>query len=108
MLQGANTLDWTPTVMGVGVLGLPEEAATARWMIAHLAVIGGATALKAGIALAFIGLTRAALQVQRRGWIGIALIGFVSVIGVATGALAQTVLGNRAAIGTVLSGSVAR
>jgi len=70
MLRVANTLAWTPTVIAVGSLGLPEEGQTAQWVVAHVGTIDGTPVLEARTTLTFLVLARATLQAQRRGWTG--------------------------------------
>lgn len=105
LLEIANAWDWATSIVGVGMLGLPEQTPLARWLMAVLGVIPGLTVQKAGV-----GLLAAAL-----GWIitwacrkkigrAIHVIGLLWVLLIATALMVQTVMWNIVAIVVTLAG----
>jgi len=108
LLEVANALDLATSLVGVGMLGLPEQAPGARWMIAHLGVIGGLTTLKVLVGGAFAIMAWGVVGIcqTRWGWArSIHAIQVAWLMGVVTLFLAETVVSNLVVIGIAVWGT---
>jgi uncharacterized membrane protein len=95
-VEAVNLLDWTTTVVGAGVLGLPEQGRVTAYLMHHLGVVWGATVIKALAALAFAAFAAAAIRVASLPQPGgaTAAAGLLWGLAYACLMLAQTVLWN--------------
>lgn len=108
LLEVANALDLATSLVGVGMLGLPEQASGARWMIAHLGVIGGLTTLKIAVGGAFAIIAWGAIGICQARWPWAQSAHAIQVawfMGVVTLILAETVISNLVVIAVAVWGS---
>ncbi|SRR5579884_199895 len=95
-VEVVNLLDWATTVVGAGMLGLPEQGRVTAYLISHLGALGGATVVKACAASAFAVFAVAAARIAALPQPGgaAAAAGLLWGLAYAGLLLAQTVLWN--------------
>jgi len=91
-----NLLDWATTMIGAGILGVPERGQTTIYLVRHLGVVGGTTVIKLLAAAIFAAFGAAALRLAGAPKPGstTAAVGLLSGLAYAGVMLTQTVLSN--------------
>jgi hypothetical protein len=53
-MSDLNVLDWATTLVGTGVLGLPERGSATAHFMHHIGLVAGATVIKGAAAAAYM------------------------------------------------------
>ena len=106
VVQIANLFDWMTTIVGIGLLGLPEKSATVRLMIRQWGILNGVTVSKLMVAMAAAGIAWMAAWLCGLGTYKAQMSGLTWLL-VAMGVLLSlTVVSNVLVIVLVVTGAV--